>query len=132
MMQVDSGEENSNMHFLELFPEKLNNPAETRKCVWMFINAITPVRIGFLDGQRHACGAVNACLNRLPETSIEELVDSFDPEKEEINLVASKNPNLGVLLEWMTVEAVIPNIAAAQAAGKENSKVTSLHLAILR
>jgi hypothetical protein len=97
----------------------------------MFINAISPGRIGFLDGQRHACGAVNACLNRLTETSIEELVDSFDPEKEEINLVASKNPNLGVLSDWMTVEAVIPNIAA-QAAGKENSKVTSLHLAILR
>jgi hypothetical protein len=131
MMQVDTGIENSNMHFLELFPEKLNNPAATRKCVWMFINAISPGRIGFLDGQRHACGAVNACLNRLTETSIEELVDSFDPEKEEINLVASKNPNLGVLSDWMTVEAVIPNIAA-QAAGKENSKVTSLHLAILR
>jgi hypothetical protein len=69
IMQVDTGKENRNMHFLELFPEKLNNLAETRKCVWMFINAISPVRIGFLDGQRYACGAVNACLNRLPERS---------------------------------------------------------------
>lgn len=132
MTQVETGEGNGNMHFLELFPEKLNNPAATRKCVWMFINAISPVRIGFLDGQRRACGAVNAYLNRLPETSIEELVNSFDPTKEELNLVAPKNPNLGVLSEWMTVEAVIPNIAAAQAAGKENTKVTSLHLAVLR
>jgi hypothetical protein len=111
------------MHFLELFPEKLKNPAETRKCVWMFMNAISPVRIGFLDGQRHACGAVNACLNRLPETSIEQLVDSFDPAKEDINLVAPKNPNLHVLSEWMTVEVVIPNVAAA--AGKGNSQVTA-------
>jgi hypothetical protein len=45
-------------------------------------------------------------LNRLPETSIEQLVDSFDPAKEEINLVAPKNPKLHVLSEWMTVEAV--------------------------
>jgi hypothetical protein len=58
------------------------------------------------DGQRCACGAVNACLNGLPETSIEQLVDSFDPAKEEINLVAPKNPKLHVLSEWMTVEAV--------------------------
>jgi hypothetical protein len=58
------------------------------------------------------------------------LVDSFDPAKEDINLVAPKNPNLHVLSEWMTVEVVIPNVAAA--AGKGNSQVTSLHLAILR
>jgi hypothetical protein len=59
------------------------------------------------DGQRCACGAVNACLNGLPETSIEQLVDSFDPAKEEINLVAPKNPKfLHVLSEWTTVEAV--------------------------
>lgn len=130
MTRVGNGNSYTKMHFLELFPEKLNNPAETRKCVWMFMNAISPVRIGFLDGQRRACGAVNACLNRLPETSIEQLVDSFDPAKEDINLVAPKNPNLHVLSEWMTVEAVIPNVAAA--AGKGNSQVTSLHLAILR
>jgi hypothetical protein len=60
------------------------------------------------------------------------LVNSFDPTKEEINLVAPKYPNLGVLLEWITVEVVIANIAAAQAAGKENSKVTTLHLTSLR
>jgi hypothetical protein len=68
MTRVGNGKSYTKMHFLELFPEKLKNPAETRKCVWMFMNAISPVRIGFLDGQRCACGAVNACLNRLPET----------------------------------------------------------------
>jgi hypothetical protein len=36
MTWVDNGNSYTKMHFLELFPEKLKNPAETRKCVWMW------------------------------------------------------------------------------------------------
>jgi hypothetical protein len=47
MMPVGNGNSYTKMHFLELFPEKLKNPAETRKCVWMFMNAVSPCQDWF-------------------------------------------------------------------------------------
>ena len=80
---------------LPLVPE---TEVVTRKLCWLLVNAITPIRNAILDGQRRLAGVIYAILNRLPETSIKELLDSLDPLKsKESLLVTPNNPDWNIV-----------------------------------
>lgn len=94
---------------LPLVPE---TEVVTRKLCWLLVNAITPIRNAILDGQRRLAGVIYAILNRLPETSIKELLDSLDPLKsKESLLVTPNNPDWNIVSDWVSIDAVRPSVA---------------------
>jgi hypothetical protein len=60
--------------FLRFIQGATGKPVEIRKAVWVLINAISPIRISFLDGQRRATGSMYSLINCCPETSMDALV----------------------------------------------------------
>ena len=106
---ADKTWESKSNSFLDQFQKRPTAEVTLRKHCWLMMNAITPIRIGILDGQRRFSGAIYALLNRLPETSISELSRSLDESSGGMpDLIARKNPSMAVLSKWMSVKFVRP------------------------
>ena len=101
-----------------------------RKYVWMLMNAITPIRISFLDGQRRAAGTLYALLNRFPEQNAKQLFDSLDPLCAIKKLLQTgRDANFSIVSEWVTIDCVRPNVEQKQA---PNNKLGNVELKLLK
>jgi hypothetical protein len=109
----DDGKGNDDkwVQIFEKLPSSPNSYVNVRKSVWMLVNAITPIRVSFLDGQRRATGATYAMLNRKPEESLPQLAQSLDPRyMDQDLLVTNRLPDFDVLSAWVSVDSVRPNV----------------------
>ena len=94
------------MTIFKALPRMPKTDVEVRKGVRHMVNAISPVRLAFLDGQRRAGGVMYALMNRLPENSLEELAESLRPETRTGKLVATHTPDYARLSSWVAVDSV--------------------------
>jgi hypothetical protein len=112
---------------LKEFPPRPASEPLVRKCCWMMMNIVTPIRISFLDGQRRATGAMYSLLQRKPESSVTNLYESLDPELNDNSLSTNKIPNFEILSSWMTIDSVRPHFKK-----NESNMLTKEELALLK
>lgn len=85
-----------------------SNDVELRRQVWLLTNCVSPVRIGYLDGNRRVTGALYGLMKRIPETSIETLQESFDFDNYQCKnvWVSEHDVDMKQLSTWAPVSVV--------------------------
>ena len=120
-------------HFIGHIELNVNAPKHDlvlRKYVWMLMNAITPIRISFLDGLGRAAGTLYALLNRFPEQSARQLYHSVDPTSINKTLLkADRDADFSVVSDGVTMYSVRPNVDQKQA---PNNKLGNVELKLLK
>jgi hypothetical protein len=120
--------ENDEVTLVKWFPEKFTTEEETKKACCILVNSIGPVRASLLDSQRRFGGTLYAMLGRYPETSTDDLVNSFRPDNDG-SYLSGKKPDMKKLSIWMNCEAVIPYIKSDDPA---DPTISALTLSLLR
>jgi len=106
-------------------PATPKSDVNVRKSVWMMMNAFTPIRVAFLDGQRRATGAMYAMLHRKPEDSLSQLEKSLDPTSSDLDLlVTNRKPDFDILSAWVSIDSVRPNVSTKPSPGGEIENIT--------
>jgi hypothetical protein len=94
-------------YLLKNLPEP-SNDVELWRQVWLLTNCVSPVRIGYLDGNRRVTGAVYGLMQRIPETSIKNLEESLDLDsyQQKCILVSDHDVDMKQLSTWAPVTVV--------------------------
>jgi hypothetical protein len=85
-----------------------SNDVELQRQVWLLTNCVSPVRFGYFDGNQRVTGALYGLMNRIPETSIETLQESFDFDNYQCKnvWVSEHDVDLKQLSTWAPVSVV--------------------------
>jgi hypothetical protein len=85
--------------------ETLTNLRDTRYRVVMMLQALTPFRIGILDGQQRMAGAIHAMVQRKPPINNDKIYNDLAEER---FIHCIDQPNLKVFSKCGTFKFVLP------------------------